>query len=152
MDKHIKQFEEARNILLEAISKFPNEKRGEKLFGSWDLKDVVAHFTGWDNEFSTTLMAVSVGIKPTYWGKIYVFNEDVVNKSRNKSWGKVFKELEQSGLNFIGCYKNIPEDLLNKKIWNDKIYTPMRIIEINIHHYQKAQLVEINKLLEKWGI
>ena len=152
MNKSIRDFELIRETFIKALEKFPADKVDEKLFGEWNLKDVVAHFVGWDKEFTMTLHAFQKNEKHEYWGKIYELNEKVVTESKKSSWQKVFNEFKKSGKEFIESYTDFPEDLLNTKVWKDKIYTPIRILEINIHHYQKAQLIQITKLLNKWGL
>ena len=148
----LSQFSLIRQNFLNTLSIFPVDKAHEPLFGGWDLKDVMAHFVGWDVEFINALKSFAQHEKYDYWGKIYVFNERVVNESKEKSWETILSEFKQSGQVFIDVYKEIPEELMEVKIWKDKIYTPKRILEINIHHYEKAQLVQIKKYLVKWGL
>ena len=152
MDQLIQDFKTVRTEFIEALEKFPANKVEERLFGEWNLKDVVAHFVGWDKEFTEALQAFRRGEKHEYWGKIYEFNDKVVFASKNTSWLEIFKQFKASGEEFINSFANLRNDLLSIKIWKDKIYTPKRILEINIHHYQKAQLVQIVKLLKKWKI
>jgi len=148
----LNDFNEIRKEYIEMLSKFPQDKISEKLFGEWDLKDVIAHFVGWDVEFTNALKSLIKGEKYTYWGKIYEFNDKVVKSSKGKTWDQVFTEFEKSGNDFIDIYKRIPDEMMEVKIWKDKIYTPKRILEINIHHYEKAQLMQIKKYLTKWKI
>lgn len=145
----LNDFNEIRKEYIETLSKFPQDKISEKLFGEWDLKDVIAHFVGWDVEFTNALKSLIKGEKYTYWGKIYEFNDKVVKSSKGKTWDQVFTEFEKSGNDFIDIYKRIPDEMMEVKIWKDKIYTPKRILEINIHHYEKAQLMQIKKYLTK---
>ncbi len=152
MDKLVSDFKSAQAGFINALEKFPVEKVDETLFGDWNLKDVVAHFVGWDKEFTSALKSFRKGIQYTYWGKIYEFKEKVVSASKNKSWQEILAEFKKSGDDFIAGYAGYPENLLSHKIWKDKIYTPARIMEINIHHYRKAQFVKINALLKKWGL
>jgi len=148
----LNDFNEIRKEYIEMLSKFTQDKISEKLFGEWDLKDVIAHFVGWDVEFTNALKSLIKGEKYTYWGKIYEFNDKVVKSSKGKTWDQVFTEFEKSGNDFIDIYKRIPDEMMEVKIWKDKIYTPKRILEINIHHYEKAQLMQIKKYLTKWKI
>lgn len=148
----IDNFNTIRCDFLLTIKNFPKDKISEKLFGEWDVKDVIAHFVGWDVEFTNALNALSKGQKYVYWGKMYEFNDKIVKASIDKTWNQICTEFERSGKDFIYIYKSIPDELMDVKIWKDKIYTPKRILEINIHHYEKAQLVQIKKLLAKWNI
>lgn len=152
IQKLIDNFYTIRGDFLLIVSKFPKDKNLEKLFDEWDLKDVIAHFVGWDVEFTNALKSLIKGEKYTYWGKIYEFNDKVVKSSKGKTWDQVLTEFEKSGKDFIDTYNSIPDELMEVKIWKDKIYTPKRILEINIHHYEKAQFVQIKKILTKWKI
>jgi hypothetical protein len=148
--KLVSEFKQIQVEFNKVLEMFPINKVNEKLFGEWNIKDVIAHFIGWDREFTETLLSLKNGTNHTYWGKIYEFNEKTVTASKSKSWNELLNEFRESGSEFIESYVDYPTNLLNTKIWKDKIYTPVRILEINIHHYQKAQFVRINELLERW--
>lgn len=150
MDKLIQNFKAVRTEFIETLEIFPIDKVDEKLFGEWNLKDVVAHFIGWDKEFTKILQDFLRGEKHEYWGKICEFNERVVFAAKNKSWQEILNEFKSSGSEFIESYSGYSKELLSTKIWRDKTYTPTKILEINTHHYQKAQLIEIKKLLKKY--
>lgn len=150
MDRLIKQFITAQKDLSNAISEFPPDKREDKLFGDWDLKDVIAHFAAW-NIFFTDILKKLKGDEPApYWGNINEFNHTQVNIKRDWSWNKTYNELVKSGEQFIEEYSNTPTSLQNALFWKGKTYTPVKILKVNIHHYQKAQLQEIKKLLKEW--
>lgn len=152
MEKLINQFIESQKALQEAINKFPKEKRGDKYFGIWDLKDVVAHFAAWDIFFTNCLKLLKAEKEIPYWGSINEFNKEEVERRKDWSWDKVYSEFSKSGDDFIQEYKNLPTNLINQPLWKGKTYTPLKLLNVNIHHYQKAQLVEIKKLLNKWGL
>lgn len=42
----IKQFSGVREDFLKTLEKFPTDKVDDKLFGDWNLIDVIAHFSG----------------------------------------------------------------------------------------------------------
>ena len=147
----VKTFNSIRNDFLLTLNQFPSDRVNEQLFGDWTLKDVIAHFVGWDKEFTETLLDYSKGIKHEYWGKMYEFNDRVVNASKNKSWKTIYSGFVKSGSDFIDSYQKVPENHLDTKVWKDKIYTPIRILEINIHHYEKAQLSKIKKLVKEYA-
>jgi uncharacterized damage-inducible protein DinB len=148
----LKEFIEAREKLIKAINKFPSNKRNEILFGTWNLKDVVAHFCAWDIFFTNTIKQLKNNKPVPYWDNINNFNEKEVSKRESLSWELVYSEFINAGKDFVDEYSNIPKELENKIIWNNKKYTPKKLLEVNIHHYQKAQLKEILKLLKKWNI
>jgi len=150
MDLQVKQFVNARKEFIGALDRFPEDKRDDVLFGKWTLKDVVAHFTGWDIFCVGTLKLLEKGEPASYWGDVDKFNEEVVEKSKESNWNKIYKQFMKTGEQFIREYSNIPVQLQNKLIWPSKSYTPAKLLRINIHHYEKAQLKEIKRFLAKW--
>ena len=152
MENIISQFSQARDEFIKAINAFPIIRRTEILFGKWNLQQVVEHFCGWDKYFTRVLTEFGQGEKPEFWNKINEFNEREINKRKGFSWDDTYQEFLQAGENFINVCKNINKNLINKAIWLDKKYTPLKLLQINIRHYQKAQLQEIKKLLRKWLI
>lgn len=145
----IKQFEEARLDFLETLEKFPKDRVEEKLFGEWNLKDVIAHFSGWDKYFTDSLKFLKEGKEIPKWGTINEFNEKSVQLRKTHDWKKIYQEFVKAGQNFIEEYKDIPKELQNKLLWPNKKYTPLKFLKINIDHYENAQLQNIKKLLIK---
>lgn len=152
MKKLIEEFKRSRQDFIETLEKFPKEKRSEILFGTWNLKDVVAHFSAWDIFFIAILKPLMENKPVPYWGNINDFNKKEVMQRKTWNWEKVYKEFVKSSNNFIGEYGNLPPSFVNKPFWQGKTHTPEKILKINIHHYQKAQSIEIKKLLKKWGV
>jgi len=152
MNTPILQFKTAQMELLETINQFPKEKSGECCFGLWNLKDIIAHFSAWNWFFTNCFNLLQTGKDIPYWGNINEFNKVEVEKRKNWSWEKTYAELIESGEAFIQAYTALPNKLLDKPFWKGKKYTPLKLLHINIHHYQKAQLVEINRLMKKWHI
>jgi uncharacterized damage-inducible protein DinB len=150
MDKLISDFKNSRNKLIEAVNEYPVDKREDKLFGEWNLKDVVVHFAAWDSFFTQMLKLHKQNKTVPYWEDINKFNDKEVGKKRSWSWDKVYNEFIQSGDEFIKEYSKIPKNLLKKLFWTGRAYTPEKILKVNIHHYQKAQYIEILKLLRMW--
>jgi uncharacterized damage-inducible protein DinB len=152
MKNLLQEFKEAREKLINAVDKFPINKRNEILFGTWNLKDVVAHFCAWDIFFTNTIKQLKNNKSVSYWENIDNFNEKEVLKREMLSWKLVYSEFINAGKDFFNEFSSIPKELENKIIWSNKKYTPKKLLEINIHHYQKAQLKDILKLLKKWNI
>lgn len=48
MNNQIKEYKKAREKFLEAVNRFPKSKRMVKLFGTWSIKDILAHIIGWE--------------------------------------------------------------------------------------------------------
>jgi hypothetical protein len=145
MYQPVERFAEVRDQVLDAIRRFPARHRKDVLFGEWSLKDLVAHLTGWDVYFTTILRCLETAEKAPYWGNITKFNEASVEKRRASSWKKVYEEFVVAGHEFIRCYGQLSEKTAETRFWKSKSYTPASIIRINIHHYAKSHLPEIEK-------
>lgn len=135
-------FKKAQKDLLEVIEKFPKEKTGKIFYGDWTIKEVIGHISAWDKYFTKVLTNLSKGIERNYWGNINEFNAKEVAKRKGHKLNKLTKELIEAGNEFINTYNNLNKVLLNKKIWNNKKYTPEDILKIQIHHY-KSQINQI---------
>jgi hypothetical protein len=149
MDELLSQFTEIREEFIEILDRFPPARRGEVLFSDWNLKDVVAHLTGWDRYFIDILDALRTGHAPPYWGNMTKFNEAAVQKRRKSSWEIVYDEFVATGEEFIHRYNQLPAEYREARFWKGKSYTPFRILEINIHHYGKSHLQQIKKKLSR---
>jgi hypothetical protein len=149
MDELVSQFEEVRAEFLDVLRQFPARNRSRILFGKWSLKDVVAHLTGWDQYFVDILISLQAGEEPPYWGNMDKFNEASVQKRRKKPWRAVYDEFVDAGDEFIRCYTQLPTELRDARFWKGRSYTPIRILEIDIHHYAVSHLKPIKKALAR---
>ncbi len=147
----VNQFTQVRKDFLEALKQFPKDKVEEILFGEWSLKDVLSHFAGWDKFFTEILRLLKEGQDIPHWGNINKFNEKSVGRRKDWSWDEVYDEFVSAGEQFIKEYSDLPEELANSLFWGGKGYTPIKILKVNVHHYEKTQLLEMKKLLRKWG-
>jgi len=150
MKKQLTQYIKARTDFIEAVNNFPVKKRDDLLFGSWNLKDVISHYSAWDIFFTNCIKALKKEKETPYWRNIDDFNNVEIEKRKKWTWDQAYHELLEAEESFIKEMENLPSDMFDKKIWKKKKYTPLKLLEINIHHYQKAQYQEINKLLKKW--
>lgn len=147
MDKLLSQFKEIREEFVEILDRFPAPSRSVVLFGDWNLKDVLAHLTGWDRYFIDILDALQAGEEPPYWGNMSKFNEASVQKRRESSWEVVFDDFVATGEAFIHCYNQLPAEYREVRFWKGRSYTPVRMLEINIHHYGKSHLPQVKRKL-----
>jgi hypothetical protein len=134
---------------LKSWTAFPRRVESAVLFGDWNLKDVVAHLTGWDRYFIDILDALQAGEEPPYWGNMTKFNEASVQKRRESSWEVVNDEFVATGEEFIHRYNQLPAEYREVSFWKGRSYTPVRMLEINIHHYGKSHLPQIKKKLAR---
>ncbi|OGM11435.1 hypothetical protein A2Z22_00960 [Candidatus Woesebacteria bacterium RBG_16_34_12] len=140
----IADFKKVQKELLDAVQKFPKEKVDKKFYGDWTIKEVVGHISAWDKYFTEVLKNIIEGVKSEHWGNIDEFNEKEVAKRKSWNLEKLIGELVGAGKNFIKVYESLDKDLLTKRIWEKKKYTPEDILKIEIHHY-KSQVNQIKK-------
>ena len=120
MNNLINQFIEARKDFLETLDKFPKDKIEEALFGEWNLKGVIAHFSAWDIYFTNALKLLKQDKEVKHWQSINKFNEVEVNKRKKWAWEKIHNEFVKAGGDFIKEYNNIPNKLKEKFFWKNK--------------------------------
>ena len=113
MDELISHFVEVRAEFLDVLGRFPARRRGDVLFGKWNLKDLVAHLAGWDQYFVELLVSLQAGEEPPYWGNMTKFNEASVQKRRESPWEVVYDEFVAAGDEFIRCCTQLPAELRN---------------------------------------
>lgn len=146
MKKDLEKFEKASVQFEDVLEIFPKHKRKEKIFGDWNLKEVLAHYSAWNIYFTKALDFLVSGNEPPYWESIKRFNKKEVIKRQGWSWKKVHDEFVRSGKDFVKVYSQLPKRYWNKPFWLKRSYTPLKFININIYHYQKTQFPQIKKV------
>lgn len=150
MDELLDRFQEIRAEFINVLQRFPASERMERLFDQWCLKDVVAHLAGWDRYFVDIVVALEEGDKPPYWGSMVQFNEISVEKRKDQPWESVFDEFVANSEAFVQRYKQIPEAMWAARFWEHKSITPIKMLEINIHHYEKDHLAKVKEVLARF--
>lgn len=88
--KLIDQLKKARTEIIQSIASFPKEKRLDRLFDSWILKDIVAHMTGWDKETADALVDFKNEKEPRFVSDVQRFNMEETDKRREFNWDQAF--------------------------------------------------------------
>lgn len=145
----LQEFSAARQALLGAIAGFPEGLRDERLFGEWNLKQVIAHYAAWDRYFTAALRSLKTGSETAYWGSIGEFNRRAVEACAASTWEEVTAGLISAGKEFIEEYSQIPDPLGELRFWPGKAYTPLKLLQINVDHYRKAQYPDIARFSER---
>lgn len=140
----IADFQKSSKLFQQTIDNFPVEKKEIILFDKWSLKDIIAHIVGWHKLFLMNLVNLSIGKVPQDWGKIDDFNQKNVASNKSSSFQSVYQELIDIDQQLISQLKTLSPSEWQKKFWPNRIYTPKKILEIEIKHYQKTHLPQIN--------
>jgi len=86
----------ARAEFLDALDRIPDERRVEVWYGTWSLKDILAHLVGWQEANAIGLDQMANGERPTIpgWeGDTDQFNAKTVERFRDESWERVLGAL-----------------------------------------------------------
>ncbi len=152
MDQEVQQLiselEAAIKEITNAVTNFPEYKREEALFGKWSLKDVMAHYCGWNLLTIKELGMLISGKPPINWIKesqLDAFNKYEVEKRSAKSWTEIYEEFVKSWQDLVDKYKSLDEDHWKSQYGPGVEDTPHRSINLDIEHIQE-HLVEIEQL------
>jgi hypothetical protein len=146
MEKLIEDFKKARQNLIQTLDEIPENKRNKILFHYWTAKDLLSHMSGWMISATNNVECLKKGKTPPRVGNDEDFNRESVEKRKNWSWDEVYKELVKTSEEFAESYKDLPKDLWQKRYWPEKDFTPKKILEIEIEHWEEEHLSQIAKL------
>lgn len=142
----IADFQKSSKLFQQTVDNFPVEKRETVLFDKWSLKDIIVHIIGWHKLFLTNLVNLPTGKVPRDWVKIDDFNQKNVANNKSSSFQSVYQELIDIDQQLISQLKSLSPSEWQKKFWPNRAYTPQKILQIEIKHYQKTHLPQINFL------
>lgn len=143
----IQQFAKARQEFIDAVERFPKDKRAMVLFDRWSLKEILTHIAGWDNCIANNIICIKKNQEPPHYGKVDDFNKNSVEKGRRWNWERAYKEFIKGGELIVREYGSLPEALWDKKFWPTKNSTPRKFLQIVTHHYLRDHLPEIRKTI-----
>jgi len=150
MNGYLEEYIESRKELIRVIRKFPINLREKAFLGEWSLKDIIAHLTGWAEHQAKVLRDLINCVHIEYVGNIQEFNEKSVAKRKDQTWRKIYAEFIKVTAELITLYGDLPKKLWKKKIWQDKKYTPEKYIKIEIRHYIKTHIPQIQQVINNY--
>lgn len=126
-----------------AIAGLDEERMREAWLGTWSVRDIVAHISGWHCELGPALLRMSRGERPIPEGVSYddvdAWNARFADGRKAASTALILKELDASHAAFLEAAAAVPEER----------YVPgktaHKIVDLNSrHHYQehRAQIEE----------
>lgn len=122
---------------LQAALQGLNEARmAEVWLGSWSVKDVVAHLSGWHREMIPLLERLARGEKPVPAGVSYedvdAWNARFVAAARDRSAAELLLELDASHEAFMRAAAAVPEERFQPG------RTAWRLVDgTSAHHYRE---------------
>ena len=132
----LKQAEEEFQALKAALDRLSERQLTEVWLGSWSIKEIVAHMSGWHYELGPALERLARGEKPIPEGVSYddpdPWNAKFVAARNNTPVAQVMKELEASHTYFMAQAAKIPEE----RFVPGK--TAYKLVDmITAHHYKE---------------
>jgi hypothetical protein len=120
----------------EAIQGLNEEQMTEVWLGTWSVKDVVAHISGWHREMGPALERLARGEKPVSAGVSYddvdAWNEQFAAARRDTEVAEVLLEFDKSHEYFLHAASAVPEERFQpgKTAW--------KLVDQNsAHHYHE---------------
>jgi hypothetical protein len=122
--------------LHEALSGLNEEQMMEVWLGTWSVKDIVAHMTGWHREMAAALVRMARGEKPIPDGVSYddvdAWNARFAAAAGNRSVADVLLDFDKTHEEFMRAADAVPDDRLQPG------KTAYRIVDGNsAHHYRE---------------
>jgi hypothetical protein len=120
----------------EAIQGLNEAHMTEVWLGTWSVKDVVAHISGWHREMGPALERLARGERPVPAGVSYddfdAWNAKFTTAKRTEPVADVLLDLDKSHEDFMHAAAQVPEDrfVAGKTAW--------KIVDGNsAHHYRE---------------
>jgi hypothetical protein len=122
--------------LHEALHGLNEESMTEVWLGTWSVKDVVAHMSGWHREMVPALERLARGERPIPEGVSYedvdAWNARFAAAARDKAVADVLLEFDESHEDFMHAADQIPDDRFQAN------KTAYRIVDgSSAHHYRE---------------
>ena len=144
----IDKLQEIHNKVKSLIDQYSPEKRELLIFDKWSLKDVVAHLSAWMEDDLKALDNLMEG-KKSYWEPdVEEFNERGVESRKRKLWEEIYFEFTSLIDKLIDLYRNLPVELQNKKVWQDREETAMKFLEEDINHWEEEHIPSLESNLK----
>jgi hypothetical protein len=146
----IAQLNQAISNLVSTVDQFPTEKREQQLFDRWSLKDILAHFSGWNLLTVKELTMLQNGQVVDRWtggDDMDAFNAAEVEKRKHFSWDEAYIEFVDSMQQLLNKYKELTPQQWASRFGPEPQDTPVRSINIDIEHIGEIHLDDIKKFL-----
>ena len=134
----------------ETIQGLNEEQMTEVWLGSWSVRDIVAHMSGWHREMAPALERIARGERPNPEGKNYeadvdTWNEKFAAAKREMAVADVLLELDKSHEDFLHAAAQVPDDRFveGKTAW--------KIVDMNSAHHYKEHTEQIRTWREERG-
>jgi hypothetical protein len=116
MDKNaaLKSVQSGFNELLQAIDGLDEKAMSTVFYGTWSVKDILAHIAGWHHQMAEAMQRMARGERPTAEGVDYTdadsWNVRFAAAMAPQTAATVVADLRQSFANYLNAARAIPDD------------------------------------------
>lgn len=149
-----------RQLLAEAETEFQALKRAvagldeaamrEVWCGTWSVRDILGHISGWHREILPALERLARGEKPLAAGVSYadvdVWNAKFAEAKRSWSTADIQRELEQSHDAFMRAASTVPDERVVPE------RTAYKMVDANSRHHYREHIEDIVAWRKRRGI
>lgn len=150
MGKELSKYIDIRNQFVTLLNDFPKENLDIKYFKKWSLKDILKHLIGWENYMVKVVESCKSNSQIKFYGKVNEFNQNSLNIMKDWTWDMLNNEYLRASKKLIEYFNFLPEDIINKKIWVKRKYTPLILLRVQIIHYKKDHLPKIIRIMDSF--
>jgi uncharacterized damage-inducible protein DinB len=117
-DNIIAELIEARRNLLDAASSLSPAEQDEVFLGVWSVKDLLAHFVGWDFANLESVKGILVGQLPNFYSHYdrdwQSFNARLVAEHKRDDFADLISSIENSHRELVDFLKTVPAEEFEK--------------------------------------
>jgi hypothetical protein len=117
-DQILSALVEIRQSVLTEVSKLSEAEQDQVFLGIWSVKDILAHFIGWDKTHLLAVRSVLKGELPTFYKyrdhEWQTYNPMLVKKYKKGSFQELLAEAKNSQDKLMKYLQTIPPEYFNK--------------------------------------
>jgi hypothetical protein len=140
----LKKLDDGFAAFKQTISGLTPEQQSQAFLGDWNLKELLAHVSGWHREMSVALERMARGERPTPEGVDYsdsdAWNAKFSAGKKDAPFDAVVRELEASFGAFRSAVAALPEDR----------FEPGRTVDRIVHTTGINHYLEHGGQIEEW--
>jgi hypothetical protein len=113
-DDLLKRLDEGHAEFKACLKGLSDAEMTEVWLGSWSVKDILAHVSGWQREMVPALGRIGRGERPTPEGtdysNVHPWNDVFVERQRSRSLAEMRQELDDAFVAFRAAAVAVPEE------------------------------------------
>jgi hypothetical protein len=151
----LQEIDQAYQELLQAVDKLDNQQLARVWYGTWGVKDIIAHILGWQREMTPALERLARGERPTPEGVDYSdidgWNAKFALEFAPIDGSTVIATWRQVHMNYVKAVRQVPEDRFGTdEQGNPK--TATRLCQLTSYGHFREHAQAIREWREREGI